>query len=267
MTLGPRLEGRVAVVTGGASGIGAATATLFALHRARVIVCDSNEAGGTAVAQAIVRAGGDAEFSSLDVREEAQWSALMDTILARFERLDVLANIAGVSGRAPGAASADTEPAPVDIADQSLADWNRIMDVNSTGVFLGTRYAVQTMRHCGNGGSIINISSICGLIGSHSSPAYHASKGAVRLLTKSAALQGAKDRIRVNSVHPGFIDTPMTQGAHAINSVAEERLQSTPLGRFGTSEDIANGCLFLASEESAFVTGSELVIDGGVVTA
>jgi NAD(P)-dependent dehydrogenase (short-subunit alcohol dehydrogenase family) len=266
MTLGPRLADRVAVVTGGASGIGAATAAVFALHQATVLVCDADEAGGAAVAEAIVKAGGTAELSALDVREEAQWAALMDAVLERFGRLDVVANIAGVSGRNPRAEAAADRPGPVDIADQSLAEWNRIMDVNSTGVYLGTRYAIQTMRGCGNGGSVINMSSICGLVGSHSSAAYHASKGAVRLLTKSAALQAAKDRIRVNSVHPGFIDTPMTRHAHAINSVAEERLAATPLGRFGSPDDIANGCLFLASDESAYVTGTELVIDGGVVT-
>jgi cyclopentanol dehydrogenase len=138
-----------------------------------------------------------------------------------------------------------------------------VMGINATGVFLGTRAAIPAMQRAG-GGSIINISSICGIIGSHANAAYHASKGAVRIFSKAAAVQYASDKIRVNSVHPGFVDTPMTRPGHANPEVAKMRLAATPLGRFGTPADIAAGCLYLASDEASWVTGSELVIDGGM---
>ncbi|MCB1744374.1 MAG: glucose 1-dehydrogenase [Gammaproteobacteria bacterium] len=264
MTLGPRLEGKVAIVTGAASGIGAATARLFGTHGATVIVCDLNEKLGAEVAGSIKTAGGNAKFRALDVSDEEQWVALMEETERSHARLDVLANIAGVSGRDPNQPAQVAQSAWSTVADQSLQSWNRIMDVNSTGVFLGTKHGAMLMAKHG-GGSIINISSICGIIGSWSSAAYHASKGSVRLLSKAAAIQCAPQRVRVNSVHPGFIETPMTATAHANNSVAEARLGATPLGRFGLPEDIANGCLYLASDESSYVTGTELVIDGGVV--
>lgn len=149
------------------------------------------------------------------------------------------------------------------LAEQTLEGWNQIMDINATGVFLGTRTVIAPMQRAG-GGSIINISSICGIVGSFANAAYHASKGAVRIFSKAAAIQYAPDKIRVNSVHPGFVDTPMTKPGHSNPDVAKTRLQATPLGRFGTPHDIAMGCLYLASDESAWVTGSELVIDGGM---
>ncbi|MBT6278423.1 MAG: glucose 1-dehydrogenase [Chromatiales bacterium] len=264
-----RLEGKTAIVTGGSSGIGAETARQFAMAGASVIVCDVNIEAGQSVCDAIaaVTPGAHATFSRLDVGDEAQWIALMTEVESQFAGLDILANIAGVSGRDPGQ--------PVDNADgsvgnkiteQTLEGWNRIMDVNSTGTFLGVKHAARLMAQSG-GGSIINISSICGIIGSFSSGPYHASKGAVRLLSKAAAIQCACDSVRVNSVHPGFVDTPMTAPAHANNSVATERMNATPLRRFGTPYDIAMGCVYLASDESSWVTGSELVIDGGVVAS
>ena len=149
------------------------------------------------------------------------------------------------------------------LADQTLEQWNWVMEINATGVFLGTKAAVPAMLRAG-GGSIINISSICGIVGSHANAAYHASKGAVRIFSKAAAIQYARDKIRVNSVHPGFVDTPMTVPGHSNPDVARQRLEATPLGRFGTPDDIAAGCLYLASDDAAWVTGSELVIDGGM---
>jgi len=147
--------------------------------------------------------------------------------------------------------------------EQTLEQWNRVMEVNATGVFLGTKAAIGAMRRAG-GGSIVNISSICWIVGSHANAAYHASKGAVRIFSKAAAIQYAPDNIRVNTVHPGFVDTPMTKPGHSNPEVARKRLEATPLGRFGTPADIAAGCLYLGSDEASWVTGTELVIDGGM---
>ena len=177
--------------------------------------------------------------------------------------VDILCNIAGISGRDPKLNIQTGHTAGPRLADQTLEHWNWVMEINSTGVFLGTKAAVPAMQRAG-GGSIINISSICGIIGSHANAAYHASKGAVRIFSKAAAIQYAPDKIRVNSVHPGFVDTPMTVPGHSNPDVARKRIEATPLGRFGTPYDIAAGCLYLASDDSSWVTGSELVIDGGM---
>lgn len=265
MTQSNRLAGKVAVVTGGASGIGAETARQFALAGATVVVCDIDSERGTQVVTDIHAAGGQARYQTLDVVDEPAWAALIDEVVGAHGALDVVANIAGVSGRDPNAPVENPDGSVgTRITDQSLDGWNRIMDINSTGTFLGTKYGARAMASR-SGGSIINISSICGIIGSYSSAPYHASKGAVRLLTKSAAVQCASDKVRVNSIHPGFIDTPMTAPAHSNNAVADERMRATPIGRFGTPYDIAMGCVYLASDEAAFVTGAELVIDGGVI--
>jgi cyclopentanol dehydrogenase len=266
MQPGKRLDGKVALVTGGASGIGAETARVFGLHGARVMVADSNAGLGKAVAKEIEAAGGTALFRPFDVCQEQQWVALIDETEKTFGRLDVLANIAGISGRDPTQNIQLTQTAGPRLAEQTLAQWEQVMRVNATGVFLGTKYASAAMRRAG-GGSIINISSICGIVGSFGNAAYHASKGAVRIFSKAAAIQNAPDRIRVNSIHPGFVDTPMTRPGHANPEVAKKRLEATPLGRFGTPTDIAMGCLYLASDESAWVTGSELVIDGGMTAS
>ena len=257
MTVGKRLEGKVAMITGGASGIGAASARLFAEHGAGVALADVNDNLGRQVADEISAGAGAALYTHLDTTSEDEWREAMAAVMDRFGRLDIMLNAAGVSGRLPDGA---TSP-PVGNAD--LANWNHVMAVNATGVFLGTKYAIEPMLVAG-GGSIINISSIYGIVGSINNAAYHASKGAVRTFTKSAAAQYATRGIRVNSVHPGFVDTPMTQAVHDDPGRAQPRLDQTPAGRFGQPVDIAFGCLFLASDESAWMTGSELVIDGGM---
>ena len=263
MKTGDRLTGKVAIVTGGASGIGAETARVFAAEGAKVIVCDVNAALGQAVVDAIGDSGGAAIFRPLDVTDEGQWAALVAEVGETYARLDVLTNIAGISGRDPQQNIQTTLTAGGLLEDQTLEKWNQIMEVNATGTFLGTKSAIAPMRRSG-GGSIINISSICGIIGSFANAAYHASKGAVRIFSKAAAIQYADAGIRVNSIHPGFVDTPMTRPGHANPDVVKQRIEATPLGRFGTPRDIAMGCLYLASDESSWVTGSELVIDGGM---
>ena len=263
MQPGKRLVGKVAIVTGGASGIGAETARMFAQHGAKVLLTDSNAALGKSVAKEITDTGGTAMFATQDVRDEAQWAATVALAEKSYGRLDILCNIAGISGRDPKLNIQTTVTAGPRLAEQTLEQWNRVMEINATGVFLGTKAAIPAMQRAG-GGSIINISSICGIIGSHANAAYHASKGAVRIFSKAAAIQYAPDKIRVNSVHPGFVDTPMTVPGHSNPEVARKRLEATPLGRFGTPADIAAGCLYLASDEASWVTGSELVIDGGM---
>ena len=252
-----RLEGKVAMITGGASGIGAESARLFAEHGAAVAVADINDNLGPLVVRQIEEAGGAACYVHLDTVDEDQWREAVKSVLDRFGRLDIMLNAAGVSGRMPDGSAAPR------IGEADLANWNRVMDVNSTGVFLGTKHAIEAMQASG-GGSIINISSIYGIVGSVHNAAYHASKGAVRTLSKSAAAQYATEGIRVNSVHPGFVDTPMTETVHNSPELARPRLDQTPMGRFGQPADIANGCLFLASDESGWMTGAELVIDGGM---
>ena len=247
-----RLEGKVALVTGGASGIGAETSRLFAREGAKVAITDLNDDGGRAVAAEI----GDAAFyARLDTRNEAEWQTVVEQSDDTYGRLDILVNAAGVPGRR-------TDGGSTRIDEQELEDWNRVMDVNSTGIFLGMKTVIPEMRKAG-GGSIVNISSIYGLVGSPNSAAYHASKGAVRLATKSAALQYAAENIRVNSVHPGIVTTGMNREINEDPVLSVPRLAATPMGRFGQPIDIANGCLFLASDESGWMTGAELVIDGG----
>ncbi len=263
MQPGKRLDGKVAIVSGGASGIGAETARAFALHGAAVMICDSNATLGRQVMKAIVEGGGTARFEPLDVCSEPQWAAIVERTEQGWGKLDILANIAGISGRDPTKNIQTGHTAGPRLGEQTLEHWNKVMEVNATGTFLGTKAAIEPMRRAG-GGSIINISSICGIVGSHANAAYHASKGAVRLFSKAAAIQYAPDGIRVNSVHPGFVDTPMTEPGHANPEVAQKRIEATPLGRFGKPIDIAMGCLYLASDEAAWVTGTELVIDGGM---
>ena len=247
-----RLDGKVTLVTGGASGIGAETSRLFAREGAKVAITDLNDDGGRAVAAEI----GDAAFyARLDTRNEAEWQTVVEQSVDTYGRLDILVNAAGVPGRR-------TDGGSTRIDEQELEDWNRVMDVNSTGIFLGMKTVIPEMRKAG-GGSIVNISSIYGLVGSPNSAAYHASKGAVRLATKSAALQYAAENIRVNSVHPGIVTTGMNREINEDPVLSVPRLAATPMGRFGQPIDIANGCLFLASDESGWMTGAELVIDGG----
>ena len=199
--------------------------------------------------------GEAALYAHLDTHDEAEWQAVVEQSVDTYGRLDILVNAAGVPGRR-------TDGGSTRIDEQELEDWNRVMDVNSTGIFLGMKTVIPEMRKAG-GGSIVNISSIYGLVGSPNSAAYHASKGAVRLATKSAALQYAAENIRVNSVHPGIVTTGMNREINEDPVLSVPRLAATPMGRFGQPIDIANGCLFLASDESGWMTGAELVIDGG----
>ncbi len=245
-----RLENKVAIVTGGASGMGAATARRFAKEGAKVVVADMLEADGQAVVAEIAKAGGAAMFIALNVTDEANWFALVAETVAKYGKLDILVNNAGISGSAVN-----------DLLETGI--WERVMSVNATGVFLGTAASVPAMQKNG-GGSIINISSISGVVGQtmvHMS--YNASKGAVRTMTKSTAVQFGKDNIRCNSVHPGLMPPMRTSGATADPTVRAKMLKSVPLGRNGEVDEVANATLFLASDEASYVTGTELYVDGG----
>lgn len=245
-----RLDGKVALITGGARGQGAAEARLFAGEGAKVVIADILDAEGEKLAAEIGESGGDALFVHLDVTSEDQWQSAVAETVARFGKLDVLVNNAAVWRRGH-------------VLETTGEHWDSVLDVNAKGVFLGTKLAISEMRKAG-GGSIINISSVAGLVGSLTSSAYSASKGAVRLFTKSTAVQYAKEGIRANSIHPGAIDTAMGEQVWPNAETREEVVGRTPIGRMGVPEDIAYGALFLASDESSFVTGSELVIDGGM---
>ena len=245
-----RLSGKVAFISGGARGMGETEARLFAENGAKVAFGDVLEDEGRQVAADIAASGGEALFVPLDVTSESDWESAIAATIERYGRLDVLVNNAGISGRGM-------------VEDTTVEDWERVMDVNAKGVFLGTRYAIPEMQKVG-GGSIINISSQLGLVGTdNSSPQYQASKGAVRIFTKTTAIQYAPDGIRANSVHPGPIVTPMTEVRRADPATRELMLSRIPLARYGQPMDVAYGVLYLASDESSFVTGSELVIDGG----
>ena len=249
-----RLDGKSALITGAALGIGRATAQLFAREGARVAVTDVLDDDGRAVADGLRGAGGTAEYWHLDVASERDVERVVQEVAERFGSLDVLVNNAGISG-----ASRPTH-------EITEAEWDRVMAVNVKGVFFCTKHAVPHMRRAG-GGSIVNLSSIYGLVGAMDAPPYHASKGAVRLMTKTDALFYARDRIRVNSVHPGFIWTPMVEQFLAASGDAAAGRKALddlhPLGHLGNADDVAYGILYLSCAESAFVTGSELVIDGG----
>ena len=242
-----RLEGKVAIISGGARGMGAAEARLFAQEGANVVVGDVLETAGREVAAEINASGGEAVFARLDVTDEGSWQAAVEMAAARFGKVDILVN---------NAAILRTER----LLDTTGELWDEVMGVNATGTFLGVKSVVAEMRKAG-GGSIINISSGAGITGSERNTAYHASKGAVRIFTKAAAIQYAKDNIRVNSVHPGPVDTDMLASSLAV--ARSRRPEDVPLGRAGRPDEIAYGVLYLASDESGFVTGSELVIDGG----
>jgi len=242
-----RLTGEVALISGAARGQGEAEARLFAREGAQVVLADIREELGQQVARDI---GAQATFVRLDVSQETDWQQAVDSAVKTAGKLTILVNNAGIVLQEDRG-----------IEDTSLETWHRTLSVNLTGVFLGMKYAVPAMRRAGYG-SIVNISSIAGLIGMGAFPAYQASKGAVRILTKNAAIQYAKENIRVNSIHPGGVDTPM------IAPLQGEWLQSMvnahPMQRIASPEELAYGVLYLASKESSFVTGAELVIDGGL---
>ncbi len=247
-----RVEAKVAIVTGAASGIGRACARLLAREGARVVLADRDEARGRAAAAEL---GAPHLFQALDVIDEAGWAAVIGTTLSAFGRLDILVNAAGIGVMG-------------DVETTTLADWRHVNAVNSDGTFLACRAAIAAMKPTG-GGSIVNFSSVAGLIGDPDTAAYCASKGAVRMFTKSVALHCARRgyNIRCNSVHPSFIATPMVESMLAAmdDPKARSRLErAAPLGRLGDADDVAQLVLYLASDESRFTTGAELVIDGGL---
>lgn len=248
-----RVEGKVALVTGGGSGIGRASALTLAREGARLVVTDLN--GGTAeeTAAMIRDAGGAARAAAQDTTDEARWIEIMASIEDQEQRLDIVLNNAGVSNGGKL------------LQDTSLADWRFVNAANVEGVFLGTKHGIALMAAAGNGGSIVNISSIYGKVGAVGSVAYNASKGAVCVFSKGAALECGKagNGVRVNTIHPGFIETGMTRDRLSKEAARTWSINRTPIGRLGQPQDIANGVLYLASDESSFVTGAELVIDGG----
>lgn len=254
-----RLDNKIALVTGGASGIGAQTSRLFAEAGAEVVMVDINEQAGVGLARDIVAEGGRAHFYTLDVTREDNWCSVMATVAAEVGILDILVNGAGIEC--------------VKLIDElTLEDWHRVSRINLDGVFLGTKYGIRAMT---GGGSIINISSVAGLVGSSGQSAYNMTKGGVLLFSKSAALECGQlgNGVRINTVHPGVIDTPMLTEtlpdwtAVGYGETDEETMENVlalhPIGRIGQAVDVAKGILFLASDDSSFMTGSELVIDGG----
>jgi NAD(P)-dependent dehydrogenase (short-subunit alcohol dehydrogenase family) len=244
-----RLKSKVAIITGGAHGMGEAEARLFAAEGAKVVVTDILGNAAEAVAADIRAGGGAAIAATIDVTSEPEWVALIAKTLASYGRLDVLVNNAGISGSSVG------DP-------DGLEGWQRVIAVNQTSVFLGTKLAAEQMAKTG-GGSIINISSIMGFVGSTSGhPAYHASKGAVRIYSKAAAVRYGPSGVRVNTVHPGYMP-PMLNATNAGERAA--KIEATPLRRLGKPIEVAYGVLFLASDEASFITGTELVIDGGYI--
>ena len=251
-----RLEGKVALISGAASGVegelmgfGGAAARMFCSEGAKVVLGDINTEGGERTAEQIRAAGGDAIFVKLDVTQEQDWIDAVAATVAAYGTLNVLVNNAGSGAR-------------YTVEETTEEAWDGQMDVHGKGTFLGTKYAIPEMLKAG-GGSIVNISSIYGLVGSPTSTAYHAGKGAIRLLTKSTAIQYAVDNIRANSIHPGYCRTPLTARSYENERHFTWINEQIPVGRVGNADDIAYGIVFLASDESSFMTGSELVIDGG----
>ena len=247
-----RVAGKVALVSGGARGLGEAQAKLLAAEGAKVAIGDVLEEEGKKVEAAINELGGEAFFMPLDVTQADQWQQIIDETVSRFGKLDVLVNNAGIGGRGG-------------LEDMTEEEWDEVMAVNAKGVFLGTKLAMPEILKAG-GGSIVNISSQMGIVGSDTSnPAYQASKAAVHVFTKSIALRYATQGVRVNSVHPGPIDTPMLQAGFIDPERMQRVMSKVPMGRVGQPEEIAYGVLFLSSDESSFITGAGLVIDGGYI--
>jgi cyclopentanol dehydrogenase len=248
-----KLDGKVALISGGARGQGAAEAETFAREGAKVVFGDVRDDEGRKVEATITANGLDAVYVHLDVTSEADWQRAVQTAVDRFGRLDILINNAAIV----------IPRVPID--ERTVEEWDRVMAVNARGVFLGTKHAIPAMRRSG-GGSIVNISSVAGIGQSlHQEPAYAASKGAVRIFTKVTASQHARDNIRCNSVHPGPVDTEMFHAAFTDREAMQRRLERVPLRRMGTVAEIVSAVLYLASDESSYMTGSEVVIDGGAL--
>jgi NAD(P)-dependent dehydrogenase (short-subunit alcohol dehydrogenase family) len=244
-----RVANKITLITGGAHGMGAAMASLFAREGATVVVADVLEKEGRELAAALAQSGARAEFLPLDVSREPDWREVMAALMARHGRLDVLVNNAGVSGALPDR--------------MGVEDFDRIMAVNARGTFLGLKYGVEAMRQ-GGGGSIVNLSSISGLVGqAFVHMGYNGAKAAIHVMTKAAAVQFGREGIRVNSVHPGYM-LPMRTSVTSADPALRERLMATiPLGRSGRPEEVASAVLFLASDEASYITGAELAVDGG----
>ena len=245
-----RLKNKVAIITGAAKGQGEFEARLFASEGAIVVLCDINIEACGKTAEEISSSGGNAVAMTLDVTSEPDWIGAIEQTLEFFGKLDILVNNAGIYSRVP-------------IENTSVEEFDRILEVNLRGVFLGTKHAIPAMRTSG-GGSIINISSTAGIVGNVGSGAYGASKGGVRSFTKYTAIQHASEGIRANSVHPGPIDTDMISDNLSTAEGRKSTESRIPMGRVGSIEDVAMGVLFLATDESSYMTGSELVIDGGM---
>ena len=245
-----RLDNKVAIISGAAKGQGAFEAALFASEGAKVVLADIDIGACEANARDIVKNKGIASAIHLDVTSSESWTNCIKFTVEKYQSLDVLVNNAGIYSKVP-------------IEEASSEEFDLIMSVNLKGVFLGTKYAIPELRKAG-GGSIVNISSTAGLVGNQGGGAYGASKGGVRLFTKFTAIQHAPDNIRANSVHPGPIDTDMIADNLSTQEGRQNSISRIPLGRIGTIEDVALGVLFLASDESSYMTGSELVIDGGI---
>ena len=249
-----KLDGKVALISGGARGQGAAEARLFAQEGGKVVLADILDTQGQQVEAEINELGGDALYIHLDVTSESDWQRAVQATVAKYGKLDILVNNAAII----------IEKAAIE--DRTASEWDRVFEVNAKGVFLGTKHAIPEMRKAG-GGSIVNISSVAGIGQSlHQEPAYAASKGAVRIFSKVTASQHAADGIRCNSVHPGPIDTDMLAGAMGDEARLQDRLARVPMRRMGSVDEIAKGVLYLASDDSSYVTGSELVIDGGAIS-
>ena len=248
-----RLKDKVALITGAASGMGESAARIFPREGAKVALADILTDDGESVAAGIVATGGEAKFIALDVTSEAQWQAAIDATVSRYGRLDILVNNAGLSGAVP------------DRMDVEYFD--RLMAVNARGNFLGMKYAIPAMQAAG-GGSIVNMSSISGIIGQEFvHMGYNGAKGAIRLMTKSAAVQYAQHGIRVNSVHPGLMPPMRSSVSAADPKLREKVIETIPMRRAGRAEEAAYAILFLASDEASYITGAELVVDGGAVVA